>query len=430
VVEVAATDPEGDPIDYAYAWDVDGTDPEISDALVPAALTTKGELWTCSVTPRDEFGTGPAASVGLVVDNTPPSAPEVSVSPQGAVATDLLHCSIDVPSEDPDEDEITYSFEWFRDGSFIQTDSTVDWTGTAALEVWACTATPFDGTDEGPSDEDTVEVSLDAVPHLTSGRYHSCGMPFDGNWSCWGVADGSAQDYGQTTGSIPEVLFMVVAGRNHTCASSLQGQATGCWGDNALNQTLANNSFFMHVAAGYDHTCAVGFDGSVVCWGSTTWWTSSPPSEPTFAVTGGDEFSCALKADFSVACWWGDTPVQFADPPGEWQQIDAGGKHLCGVRSDGTAECFGDDTYGQVSGLPSALTFEHVSAGHRHSCGVEAGTGAVHCWGQDTADQVSGVPTGAFVTVDAGWSQSCGARDNGAFECWGCVGDDRGQCSP
>jgi len=430
VVETAAVDPEGDPVDYAYSWERDGLDAEITDPLVPAALTTKDELWVCAVVPSDDFGVGLSAAASLVVENTPPTAPQVMVSPQEAVALDPLHCVIDVGSEDIDQDEITYSFEWFRDGTFIQTGQSVPWTGTAAGESWACAATPHDGTDEGPSGEDGVVVLLGGEPHISSGRYHTCGMPFDGNWSCWGVSDGSAEDYGQTTGTIPEVLFMIVAGRNHTCATSLQSESTGCWGDNSLNQTLSNADFAMDIAAGYDHTCTVGFDGQIGCWGSTTWWNSAPPTTPSFKVTAGDEFSCALTEDFEAECWWGDTTVQFADPSGDWQQLDAGGKHMCGLRQSGSVECFGDDTYGQVSGVPAGVVFEQVSAGHRHSCGVELSTGFVHCWGRDNAGQVIGVPSGAFVTVDAGWSQSCGARDNGTFECWGCQGDDRGQCSP
>jgi len=429
VVATAAVDPEGDVVNYSYAWEVDGTDAEISGAVVSAEQTSKGEYWTCWVTPSDELGAGGGVSAATEISNTPPTMPEVGISPSSPIATDLLHCVVWTPSEDVDGDEVTYEFEWFRNGSFFQNGQTVDWTDTAALEQWSCRGIPSDGTDQGPSDEAVVEVVLGGTPHVTSGRYHSCGMPFDGDWSCWGIADGSSQDFGQATGTIPEVLFMVVAGENHTCAISLQSASTGCWGDNSLNQTQANNAFFMQIGAGYDHTCAVPFDGETRCWGSTTWWTSSPPTSPAFSVTGGYEFSCALMADFSVECWWGNVPVQFPDPPGEWQQIDAGEKHLCGVQM-GVGECVGDDTYGQVSELPSGVIFDQISAGHHHSCGVETGTGFVHCWGEDLNGQVSQIPSGAFVTVDAGWSQSCGIRDNGTFECWGCDGDDKGQCTP
>jgi len=92
-------------------------------------------------------------------------------------------------------------------------------------------------------------------------------------------------------------------------------------------------------------------------------------------------------------------------------------------------DAVGDDTDGQASGVPSGVLFDQVIAGDRHGCGVEQGTGLVHCWGPDSTGQVSGVPLGAFITVDAGWGQNCGGRDNGTFKCWGCQGDDLGQCS-
>ena len=51
------------------------------------------------------------------------------------------------------------------------------------------------------------------------------------------------------------------------------------------------------------------------------------------------------------------------------------------MKSDGTVACWGDNSYGQAT--PPAGTFVQVSAGDRHSCGLQS-DGTVVCWGDDT----------------------------------------------
>ncbi len=78
----------------------------------------------------------------------------------------------------------------------------------------------------------------------------------------------------------------------------------------------------------------------------------------------------------------------------------------------------------------SGLTFQSVSAGRRHSCGVTP-AGAAFCWGRNDEGQlgdgtftdrngpvaVSGGLT--FQSVSAGGNHSCGVTTAGAAFCWG-----------
>ncbi|MFC2059405.1 SBBP repeat-containing protein, partial [Chloroflexota bacterium] len=102
--------------------------------------------------------------------NSPPSAPEVDVAPDSPLMTDTLVCTVTRPSTDPDEDTVTYTYEWYRDqgtGFELQQDFTTVTTAlsanvgsenTAEGDVWRCVVTPDDGMVDGPSDQDEVTV--------------------------------------------------------------------------------------------------------------------------------------------------------------------------------------------------------------------------------------------------------------------------------
>ena len=101
-------------------------------------------------------------------DITASSAPTVNVSPSSPVEQhDNLICEITSPSIDPDGNSVTYTFDWTVDGSaYNGTPTTTTYSGdtipaseTAAGEVWECTVTPNDGTEDGVSSTDSVTIA-------------------------------------------------------------------------------------------------------------------------------------------------------------------------------------------------------------------------------------------------------------------------------
>ncbi|MGH8533830.1 MAG: hypothetical protein ACREV1_14170, partial [Gammaproteobacteria bacterium] len=53
------------------------------------------------------------------------------------------------------------------------------------------------------------------------------------------------------------------------------------------------------LTAGGKHTCALRFDGRVVCWGTLR----SPFSHHFVQLSAGFEHTCGLRSDGAVACW-------------------------------------------------------------------------------------------------------------------------------
>ncbi|MEC7987595.1 MAG: SUMF1/EgtB/PvdO family nonheme iron enzyme, partial [Myxococcota bacterium] len=97
-----------------------------------------------------------------------PSAPDISIDPSSATElVDDLTCVIDTDSVDPDGNSITYTFEWTVNGTaYTGTASTTTHSGdtisaseTTAGEVWECSVTPNDGTEDGYTGSASVNVS-------------------------------------------------------------------------------------------------------------------------------------------------------------------------------------------------------------------------------------------------------------------------------
>ncbi|MCC6387225.1 MAG: hypothetical protein IT302_07585 [Dehalococcoidia bacterium] len=162
------------------------------------------------------------------------------------------------------------------------------------------------------------------------------------------------------------------------------------------------------ISAGWDHACAIRGNGTLACWGSN------------------EELDCPpWSGSPCFTHYWG----QAVAPEGWFVALDAGTFHTCGVREDGTLACWGaNESFSCVpfgpctvfdggQSTPPAGAFRSVSAGYTHSCGVEA-AGTIRCWGANEHGQ-SSPPAGQFQAVAAGTSHTCALRLSGELTCWG-----------
>ena len=173
---------------------------------------------------------------------------------------------------------------------------------------------------------------------------------------------------------------------------------------------------FASISAGDGHTCGVGVDGYVGCWGDDVFGESTPPDGAFSSVSAGWVHTCGVRTDGTVACWGGgdDDPIP---PVGEFTSVSAGLSYTCGVRTDGSVDCWGDDDNGQSS--PPGGQFVSVSTGNRHACAVRTDD-SVACWGNNSFKKAT-PPEGEFVSVSAGSFHTCGIRADASAACWGLI---------
>jgi hypothetical protein len=139
-----------------------------SATLDGTSFFDKGQAVHVNVTVDDGYG-GVASTNSLIVPvwNSPPGAPTISVSPNGAEpGVDDLVCSVDVAAADADGDVVTYTFDWDVDGASYggtpvatATTNTISSTELGYNETWTCTVTPDDGVAAGATASSAVVIN-------------------------------------------------------------------------------------------------------------------------------------------------------------------------------------------------------------------------------------------------------------------------------
>ncbi len=192
-----------------------------------------------------------------------------------------------------------------------------------------------------------------------------------------------------------------------------------CTGLSLPDQVLAQSA---SLSAGGYHTCALGADGTISCWGNDYYdQTIVPTGLVAAAVSAGRNYTCALKADGTISCW-GNNDFDQTDIPGGLgpaMAVTTGDFHTCALGADGTVTCWGQDNNGQTTGVPDDLVATAVSLGLHHTCALEA-AGTVSCWGDEYFEQ-TWVPDGLgpATAVSAGESHTCALGADGTVTCWG-----------
>ncbi|HEY5933314.1 MAG TPA: hypothetical protein VIU61_01690 [Kofleriaceae bacterium] len=307
----------------------------------------------------------------------------------------------------------------------------------------------------GDRDERQVPATFDAnFAGLAAGGQSVCAIADEGTRRvfCWGdnqfgqLALGSTD---MTSVAAPALTLLtdvdqVVLGRGtdpsqptHGCASAINTGLVSCWGANtsgqlgipadaALHPTpgfVENPIGMRRITAGARHTCGVGLDDLLWCWGDNAAGQLGVPSAGVMThakqqvpgvwrtVSAGEGHSCAIDITDGLWCWGGnshgqvgdqsqvnrDAPVKIDDGT-LWAEVASGTRHTCAIqRDDRSLWCWGDNTRGQLGDgttelrlrpqLASTAAWASIAAGEQSTCGTQM-DGTLWCWGDNLYGQV------------------------------------------
>ncbi len=406
-------DPQDDPDQTRYRWTIDGFAVGTGSTLDGAFV--KHDVVTCEATPSDGVHDGTPISASVTIRNDPPSAPGLAFDPAAPIeALRDLRCDVATPSTDADDDPMTYTFAWERDGAPYEdaidaaTHSRIPVAALVAGEVWRCSATPDDTEVDGPETTIAIEVLAGITPQVAAGGRHTCLLQADGEIVCWGL-----NNFGQRTPPAGPFRFLS-AGYSHNCAVRADTGAIQCWGSNADGQAPASVAgTFVEVGAGLSHSCGLHDDGAVSCWGVGPQGQATPTAGDYVHVRVGERISCGITSTDTITCW-GEYATSV--PSGAFTDLDVGANHACAVRTDGTLACWGFNGDNKTVVPATGAPWSDVAANRRYTCALDADGRAV-CWGHDGSGQATGA-AGPFTEITAGENHAC-ARAAGVVTCWG-----------
>lgn len=114
------SDPDGDPMTYDVVWWVNGLAvPDQNGETLASPAFVAGDVVRCAVTAHDGDLSGvPLLSPEIVVANAPPMGGVAVIQPAMPTVLNSIVCEVSAVS-DPDGDNITWTFEWIRNGEKI-----------------------------------------------------------------------------------------------------------------------------------------------------------------------------------------------------------------------------------------------------------------------------------------------------------------------
>lgn len=162
------SDVDGDDEFWRYDWFVNGVAAGVTNDSLAGEFVKGDEVYVV-VTPDDGDDQGdPIQSDTLVIQNTPPVAAGVQLTPASPNAASLLMCLL-TGASDADNDPVTPLYQWYVNG-------TAAGSGTELLAAPAfsrgdnvyCVITPNDGEDDGAPVTSNSAIILNTPPAVAS----------------------------------------------------------------------------------------------------------------------------------------------------------------------------------------------------------------------------------------------------------------------
>ncbi len=154
------------PARILVSWLRDGGNANINAPTVPGSAVKRGQKWTVIAAAIVDGKRSNEVRDEVVIGNRPPSPPQMALSAREVTTDKSVSLSITRPASDPDNDTLTTSISWARDGreeGRFKNASTIPSSATSKGERWVATVVASDGQLSSPPVTDAFVV-VDTPP--------------------------------------------------------------------------------------------------------------------------------------------------------------------------------------------------------------------------------------------------------------------------
>lgn len=146
----------GETITPTYLWTVNGAVVATSSSL-SSAYVNRSDIVEVTVTATNSAGCSDSAADDVVVANSSPTAPGVTIVGT-PMEGETLTATISTASSDPDGDALTYEYAWSVDGSPTSCNTATYCLSMTYDQTISVTVTAYDGVDWGPPASASVVI--------------------------------------------------------------------------------------------------------------------------------------------------------------------------------------------------------------------------------------------------------------------------------
>jgi hypothetical protein len=275
------------------------------------------------------------------------------------------------------------------------------------------------------SNVDTPTCCANQYKAVVAGEFFTCALTIGGRPLCWGTSkEGPNTQWLQHPG--PFIDFSVrgeyLCGVLDPSVNPNNPSQIDCWKPNSVSAKEVEflpEDIYTSVSVGTTHACALRDTGFAACNGlyNLSSWQAIPMNVMYRRIVAGNNYTCALSYAYSATCWGEITKLQAYPPTGTYKSLEAGRDHACGIFQNGTAVCWGRNTNNQT--IAPSGEFIQVAPGVEHTCGVKVDNSVV-CWGSNAFKESDPPVKESFDSVSCGWHHTCGIRKHDKeVVCWG-----------
>ncbi|HET8579860.1 MAG TPA: putative Ig domain-containing protein [Nitrospiraceae bacterium] len=169
-IQVEAVDPDRDAVTFRHQWLLNGhpIEGQTGPTLAPD-LVKRGDLVAVEVIPSDGKTQGsPYRTKEVAIGNTPPEVTQIVLVPSEVQVGDRLRAKVE--GSDVDQDEIQYTFKWWRNNAPLKEsdEGVLDTTGFTRGDTILVQATPHDYVGPGKARYAEQVTIANSPPRITS----------------------------------------------------------------------------------------------------------------------------------------------------------------------------------------------------------------------------------------------------------------------